>query len=214
MSSVPEHIDETGAPCSRHPQISPGNLYQLAMVGSRAPAFHHDCASKLQGLVMALDELTELTENGDPQLIRAVETALEASRELNALLNLNRALTRAVPKTLIPVAELLTRGAERAGVSVRGSLPDVSVNVGVASMVHALALVVDIAAGIGRGRSLEVSATQTGGDIELALRTSPQQAPTAGDALAIAGFVVVRDGGGRLWCSSTAEEIVIRLPVG
>jgi len=214
VSSVPEHVDETGAPCSRHPQISPGHLYQLAMVGSRAPAFHHDCASKLQGLVMALDELTELTENGDPQLIRAVETALEASRELNALLNLNRALTRAVPKTLITVSELLTRGAERAGVSVRGSLPDVSVNVGVASMVHALALVVDIAAGIGRGRSLEVSATQTGGDVELALRTSPQQAPTAGDALAIAGFVVVRDGGGRLWCSSTGEDIVIRLPVG
>ena len=205
MSSVPEHVDETGAPCSRHPQISPGNLYQLAMVGSRAPAFHHDCASKLQGLVMALDELTELTENGDPQLIRAVETALEASRELNALLNLNRALTRAVPKTLIAVSELLARGAGRAGVSVRGSLPDVSVNVGVAAMVHALALVVDIAAGTGRGRSLEVSAAQTGGDIDLALRISPQQAPTAGDALAIAGFVVGRDGGGRLWCSSRSS---------
>jgi hypothetical protein len=214
VSSVPEHVDETGAPCSRHPQISPGNLYQLAMVGSRAPAFHHDCASKLQGLVMALDELTELTENGDPQLIRAVETALEASRELNALLNLNRALTRAVPKTLIAVSELLTRGADRAGVSSRGTLPDVQVNVGVAAMVHALALVVDIAAGIGRGRSLEVSATQTGGDIELVLRTSPPQAPSAGDALAIASFVVSRDGGGKLWCSSTGDAIVIRLPVG
>jgi len=214
VSSVPEHVDETGAPCARHPAISPGALYQLAMVGSRAPAFHHDCASKLQGLVMALDELTELTEHGDPQLIRAVETALEASRELNALLNLNRALTRTVPKTLIPVGELLTRGAERAGVSVRGPLPDnVSVNVGVAAMLHALALVVDIAAGTGRGRSLEVSVTQSGGEVDLALRTSPQQASNAGDALAIAGFVVVRDGGGKLWCSSSGDRIVIRLPV-
>src|SRR5690349_15816866 len=210
-----DHLDETGAPCARHPAIAPADLYQLAMVGSRAPVFHHDCASKLQGLVMALDELSELTENGDPQLIRAVETALEASRELNALLNLNRSLTRAVPKTLIAVSELITRGAERAGVSIRAPLPGgISVNVGVAAMVHALALVVDIAAGTGRGRSLEVSVTQTGGDVELALRTAPQQAPTAGDALAIAGFVVGRDGGGRLWCSAAGDQIVIRLPVG
>ncbi|HEX8106419.1 MAG TPA: hypothetical protein VF516_01775, partial [Kofleriaceae bacterium] len=98
-SRLAEHVDETGAPCTRHPAISPASLYQLAMVGSRAPAFHHDCASKLQGLVMALDELSELTENGDPQLIRAVETALEASRELNALLNLNRTLTRPATRT-------------------------------------------------------------------------------------------------------------------
>jgi len=214
MSSVPEHVDETGAPCTRHPPISASSLYQLAMVGSRAPAFHHDCASKLQGLVMALDELSELTENGDPQLIRALETALEASRELNALLNLNRSLTRAVAKTQIAVPELVARGAERAGVSIRGTLAiGASVNVGVAAMVHALALVVDIAAGTGRGRSLEVSATQTGGDVDVVFQVAPQQASNAGDALAIASFVVGRDGGGRLWCSSTGEQIVIRLPV-
>ena len=158
MTAVPDHVDETGAPCARHPAISPGSLYQLAMVGSRAPAFHHDCASKLQGLVMALDELTELTENGDPQLLRAIETALEASRELNALLNLNRALTRPVPKTMIAVADLVARGAERGGVSLQGALPaGISVNVGVAAMIHALALVIDIAAGTGRGRSLAIS---------------------------------------------------------
>jgi hypothetical protein len=209
----PEHVDETGAPCARHPAIAPTSLYQLAMVGSRAPAFHHDCASKLQGLVMALDELTELTENGDPALTRAVETAMEASRELNALLNLNRALTRPVPKTMISVADLVTRAAERSGVAARpplGATP--SVNVGVATMVHALALAIDVAAGTGRGRALAVTVAQVGGQIDVVFQASPQQASNAGEALAIAGFVVVRDGGGKLWCSSSGEQIVIRLP--
>lgn len=214
MTSVPDHVDETGAPCARHPAIAPASLYQLAMVGSRAPAFHHDCASKLQGLVMALDELTELTEHGDPQLIRAVETALEASRELNALLNLNRALTRPVPKTVIVVGDLLARGAERSGVALRpplGATP--SVNVGVAAMTHALALAIDIAAGTGRGRALAVTVTERDGQVDIALPASPQQASNAGEALAIAGFVVARDGGGKLWCSSAGDQIVIRLPV-
>jgi hypothetical protein len=239
VTTVPEHVDETGGPCAKHPAISPSSLYQLAMVGSRAPAFHHDCASKLQGLVMALDELTELTENGDPQVTRAIETALEASRELNALLNLNRALTRPVPKTMIAVADLVARGAERAGVSIQGALPAVSVNVGVAAMIHALALVIDIAAGTGRGRSLAISTSQSSGSvdersevagggapdgraggagvlpgsIDLALHMAPQQASNASEPLAIAGFVVSRDGGGRLWCSSSGDRIVIRLPV-
>jgi hypothetical protein len=214
VTTVPEHIDETGAPCARHAAISPGALYQLAMVGSRAPAFHHDCASKLQGLVMALDELAELTENGDPQLTRAVETALEASRELNALLNLNRALTRPVPRTMIALGDLVARGAERSGVTLRGTLPGgVSVNVGVAAMVHALALAIDVAAGTGRGRSIAVSASVVGGSVELVLETSPQQAPSAGETLAIAGFVVVRDGGGQLYCASQADRLTIRLPV-
>jgi hypothetical protein len=213
VSTVPEHVDETGAPCARHAAISPSSLYQLAMVGSRAPAFHHDCASKLQGLVMALDELTELTEHGDPQLIRAVETALEASRELNALLNLNRALTRAVPKTIITVSDLVTRAAERSGVGVRPPLDDTTpVNVGVAAMVHGLALAIDIAAGTGRGRALAVTARQADGQVDLVFQASPMQPSNAGDLLAIAGFIVGRDGGGKLWCSAAGDQIVIRLP--
>src|SRR5258708_37566502 len=99
------------------------------MVGSRAPAFHHDCASKLQGLVMALDELTELTENGDPQLIRAIEAAAEVSRELNALLNVNRALTKPAPRTPIAVRQLLSSAAMRVGVTLQGTLPETPVSV-------------------------------------------------------------------------------------
>lgn len=215
MTLLPgDHVDETGAPCARHPAISPVSLYQLAMVGSRAPAFHHDCASKLQGLVMALDELTELTENGDPQVIRAVETALEASRELNTLLNFNRTLTRPATRTAIGLDELVTRAAERAGVGLRGALPSgVTVQVGVAPMTHALSLVIDAAAGTGRGRTLQIIATPVVGAVELALHSSPMQAPTAGEAIAIAGFVIARDGAGRLWCASSGEQMMIRLPV-
>lgn len=199
MTDVPDHLDETGAPCARHPAIASGSLYQLAMVGSRAPAFHHDCASKLQGLVMALDELTELTENGDPQLIRAVETALEASRELNALLNFNRTLTRPAARTPIALDELIARAAERAGVALRSGPPaGVMVHVGVAPMIHALSLAIDAAAGT----------------VELALQSSPLQSPSASEAVAIAGFVIARDGGGRLWCTSSGDQMMIRLSVG
>jgi hypothetical protein len=208
---VSEHVDEAGAPCARHVPISQATLYQLAMVGSRASAFHHDCASKLQGLVMALDELTELTEGGDPQVIRAIETAIDASRDLNALLNVNRALTRPAPRTPIELRDLVARAAERAGVAVHGKLPDATVGVGMAPVTHALALAIDAAAGTGRGRSLAVSAERVGAGVELTLQSSPLQAPNAGDALAIASFAVARDGG-RLWCADGGNRLVIRLP--
>jgi hypothetical protein len=214
-AEIPDHLDETGAPCARHPAIAPASLYQLAMVGSRAPAFHHDCASKLQGLVMALDELTELTEHGDPQLLRAVETALEASRELNALLNFNRTLTRPAAKTAIALDELATRAAERVGVGLRGALaPGAMVTIGVAPMVHALSLAIDVAAGTGRGRTLAATATLVGAEIELALPSSPMQAASASESIAIASFVIARDGGGRLWCSAAGDRMLIRLPAG
>src|SRR5581483_1744797 len=88
------HVDDAGQPCARHAPVATETLLHLAMVGSRASAFHHDCASKLQGLVMALDELGELSEHGDPQVLRAIEAAMESTKELHALLNMNRALTK------------------------------------------------------------------------------------------------------------------------
>ena len=210
---IPDHVDENGAPCARHAAISQISLYQLAMLGSRASAFHHDCASKLQGLVMALEELTELTGNGDPQMIRAVEAAIEASRELSELLNINRALTRPAARTSVALRELVARAAERVSVAVHGTLPEVTVGVGVAPVTHALALAIDAAAGTGRSRSLAVSAGPAPGGVELALHSSPLQAPNAGDALAIATFVIARERG-RLWCSSAGDRLVIRLPPG
>jgi hypothetical protein len=209
--SIPDHVDENGAPCARHAAISQVSLYQLAMLGSRASAFHHDCASKLQGLVMALDELTGLTGNSDPQVARALEAALEASGELSELLNVNRALARPAARTSVALRELVALAAARVGVVVHGTLPEVKVGVGVAPVTHALALAIDAAAGIGRGRSLAVSAELAAAGVELALHSSPLQAPSAGDALAIAAFVIARDRG-RLWCSTSGDRLKILLP--
>jgi len=92
---------------------------------------------------------------------------MEASRELNALLNLNRALTRPAVKARVSLRELVTRGAERVGVSVNGALPDsLTVSVGVAPVTHAFALSVDVAAGSGRGRALTVETAASDGVVE------------------------------------------------
>ena len=205
------HVDATGSPCARHPAASAASLMQLALVGSRAPAFHHDCASKLQGLVMALDELGELTERADPQILRALENALEASRELNALLNLNRALTKPPGRTDIAIKELVARAAQRVSITVHGALPEAMVCVALPAMTHGLALVFDVAAGAGRGRSLAVTATQVAGGVELMLATSPGASASAAEGLAIATFVIARDGG-RLWCADDGDRLYVRLP--
>ncbi|HEX7842190.1 MAG TPA: hypothetical protein VF469_32180 [Kofleriaceae bacterium] len=213
---IPDHVDENGAPCARHAAISQVSLYQLALLGSRAAAFHHDCASKLQGLVMALDELTDLTnltENADPRVVRALEAAIEASRELSELLNINRALARPAGRTSVALRELVAYSAGRVGVAVHGTLPEVKVGVGVAPVTHALALAIDAAAGTGRARSLAVSAELAEGGVELALHSSPLQAPNAGDSLAIATFVIARECG-RLWCSAAGDRLKILLPPG
>jgi hypothetical protein len=186
-------------------------LLQLAMVGSRASAFHHDCASKLQGLVMALDELSELTENGDPQVIRALESALDSTRELNALLNTNRALTKLSARTPIAVGDLARRAAQRIGVTLQGAAADAMVDVAVPAMTHALALVIDVAAGAGRGRTVAIGGGVIEREVELVLAASATQPANASEALAIASFVVARDGG-RLWCSAAGDRVCLRLP--
>jgi hypothetical protein len=206
------HLDETGAPCTHHTAVESASLLQLAMVGSRASAFHHDCASKLQGLVMALDELSELTEHGDPQLIRAIEAALDSTRELHALLNVNRALTKHPSKLPIALSELVMRAAQRAGVAVQGVLPDVTVEVSVPSVTHGLALAFDVAAGAGRGRSLALEAARSAHAVELAMATLTPVPGDASELLAIASFTITRDGG-RLWCATAGDRLFVQLPV-
>ncbi|MEO7730083.1 MAG: hypothetical protein ABIY55_03855 [Kofleriaceae bacterium] len=208
---VPPHVDATGAPCTRHPAASAAGLMQLALVGSRAPAFHHDCASKLQGLVMALDELSELTEGGDPQILRALESALEASRELNALLNINRALTKPPGRTDIAVQDLVTRAAQRVAINVQGALPQAMVCVSVPAMTHGLALVLDVAGGAGRGRTLAITGARGAAGVELVLPMSAIAPSSAAEGLALATFVVARDGG-RVWCATEGDRLHVQLP--
>ena len=209
---IPEHVDDTGGPCAHHPAVSVAGLLQLAMVGSRAPAFHHDCASKLQGLLMALDELSELAEGGDPQLLRPIEAALHVSRELNALLNVNRALTKPAAKTAIALPVLVAQAAERMAVKLDGALPGVTVSVPVPPVTHALALAIDVAAGGGRSRTLAVAAVAAERSVELVLHAHATPPSNASEALAIASFVIARDGG-QLWCASGGQRVVVRLPL-
>lgn len=210
------HPSESHGKCAYHAPISSDALMQLAMVGSRASAFHHDCASKLQGLVMALDELTELSENGDPQLIHAIESALESTRELNALLNLNRALTKAPAKAAIRLGELVATSARRVGISVQGALPDASVSVAIAAVTHALSLAMDVAGGVGRSRQLAISSEMTiagaPGAVTLTLGQSPPAPTSASELLAIAAYAIARDGGA-VWCSDDGSKLFVRLPL-
>ena len=156
-----EHLDDTGAPCAHHTPVSSAPLLQLALIGTRAVAFHHDCASKLQGILMALEELGELTAAGDPDILRAVESATEASRELNALLNTSRALTKPPMKATIAIGELLSNAASRVAVTLRGAVPDVLVGVAIPAVTQALALLIDVAAGTGRSRTLQITGSLT-----------------------------------------------------
>jgi hypothetical protein len=207
------HVDDTGAPCAHHQAASRGSLLQLALVGTRATAFHHDCASKLQGILMALEELGELTAQADPEVVRAIDSAIEASRELNALLATSRQLTKPPVKAVIGLGELVARAAARVSVTVHGALPDASVEVAIPAISQALALAIDVAAGAGRTRSLAIAGALVDAGVELTLEAAAVAPTTAPEALAIASFAIERDGG-RLWCAATGGRMFVRLPVG
>jgi hypothetical protein len=78
-------------------------------------------------------------------------------------------------------------------------------------MTHALALTIDVAAGTGRGRALAITGATAGREVELALPMAPTQPTNASESLAIATFVVARDGG-KLWCSAAGDRLFVRLP--
>jgi len=161
-------------------------LLALALVGSRASGFNHDCASKLQSLMMALDEITELADaSGDPELVRAVETASGALRELTGLLNANRALTKPPVRTATTVRELFAKAAERVSARIDGELPERAIEVALPAMTHALALLFDLAAVLAPGgRAIAIE----GGVVRSARQAAPE-------VLALATFALARDGG-------------------
>ena len=165
-------------------------LLHLALVGSRAQGFHHDLASKLQGLMMSLDELSELefVSGADPQ--RCVSSAQQALREALVLLNNNRALTK--PPVLAPTAlpSLLRAASERARVSLSGDIPDVQIHVGAPAMTHALSLVLDVCAGPGRARTLDVTVAFEADHVVISIPVAGP--PVADEPLAIAAFAIGR----------------------
>ena len=213
------HLDETGQPCTRHASASPDNLLALAALGSRIPSFHHDAASKLQSLMMALDEISELADTAPAELRQAADTAHTALRELHQLFTANRALAKSPQRKRTALGELITRAAERSGVKLRGELVSVDVDVAPASSTHALATLLDLVAGaahLGRVVDVGVAVALEIGKVTLTL-TGPAEAAakppaTANDSIALAAFLIAREDG-EVRCGADGQRFVVRLPV-
>jgi hypothetical protein len=209
-----EHIDETGQPCTRHATLAPTRLFELATLGSRMPAFHHDAASKLQSLMMALDEMSELASESEPDMRTAIDTAHAALRDLNQILSTNRALAKAWQKSRIGLAELVQRASESVGVRVRGDVQAQDIRVAVPAVRHAMSLVLDLVAGPSHlGRVVDVTCTFDGDRYEMTVAGPPEAAtklpPNAAESLAIVKFVIDREDG-ELRCTPTG--FVVRMP--
>src|SRR4051794_40869000 len=106
-----DHKDESGGACKVHAPSSSDALLALATLGSRMPGFHHDCASKLQSLMMSLDEIGELSAT--TEMRQAVDTAHLALRELHELFTANRALAKSPQLTRCSLGELIARSTSR-----------------------------------------------------------------------------------------------------
>jgi hypothetical protein len=203
------HLDELGQPCSRHGEVTLDEILFLATIGSRAHGFHHDVASKLQGLMMSLDEIGELAEGADPKILAATEGAHEALRDILSLLNANRALTKPALRTRVKLRDLLGNAAKRVYVTLAGELPDATIEVAAPSTLHALSLVLDVAAGPGRGRTLPISVQITDGTIDLVFTASPMAPTNMAESLAIATYVLGREQG-ELRCAADGGRFVVR----
>jgi hypothetical protein len=167
---------------------------QWAAVGSRISGFHHDSASKLQSLMMALDESTELIGDDRPEVARSLAVAMTSLRELHALLTENRALAKAPARKDIKLAELLKRASSRAGVKLTGDIPDLTVHVAPPSMVHAIGLLLDVHAGSQQGARVIAIETRAETRAIVALTgTAPQT--SALDPITIATWLVEREDG-------------------
>ncbi|HTR53109.1 MAG TPA: hypothetical protein VMJ10_20580 [Kofleriaceae bacterium] len=204
------HVDESGAPCVRHPEVAPARLYELAMLGSRMRSFNHEIASKLQSLVMAIDEANELVGKDSP-LHAAIGTATAALRELRELLDGNRALAKPTLRAVISVHELLERAGDRSGVALRGQLDTCEVRVAVSAMTHAFAQLLDLAAGPGLRRVVDVSIAH--GDtavISIVGTEEPPKGVAIGEMIALAAHAIDREDGS-LACG--ANGFTVRLPV-
>jgi len=209
---VIQHLDENGNPCTRHPPASSQGLLALALLGSRTPSFHHDVASKLQSLMMVIEEIAELADTEDVRL--AAAGANVTIRDLNALLASNRALSRAPKREPVSIGELVDRAAERSGVHIEGELPARDVEIAMPSITHALAIVLDLAAGpLKLGRHVVLVATIT--DKLVLVARGPETAmdrlpANASDMMALASFALAREGG-ELRCGT--DHLSISLPL-
>lgn len=199
------HHDETGGPCTRHEPVESDVLLAYAAVGARVSSFHHDIASKLQSLMMALDEIGELAND---DLRPAAATAMAALQDLNGLLNANRALAKAPQRKPTQLRELLRRASERHGVKLQGEVIDVDVIVAWPSIAHAIDMLIDMLAGPLKGqRTVAFEITRTSERVALAL-----SATTTFDAqnelIELAAFLLAREEG-TLTCNANGFVVVL-----
>src|SRR5204862_978267 len=147
-----------------------------------------------------------------PPVMRAIQTAQGALRDVLALLTTNRALTKPPVSSRMSIGDLLTRSAERVYVALQCATPDVTVDVPPPAMIHALSLVLDVAGGPGRGRTVEATAALDGAAIAISFGASSECPPHTSEALALAGFALQRERGS-LSCASQGSRLVVRLPI-
>jgi hypothetical protein len=186
------HLDETGQPCTRHATISDDVLLAYAAVGSRISGFHHDAASKMQSLMMALDEISELATD---DIRGPATTASSALRDLHQILTVNRALAKAPQCKPVPLRDLVARAAERHGVKVHGDIPAIDVQISLACLAHALSIPFDIAAGPSQdSRTIDLACTQ--GEhlvLDITARGALANTPNANELIALAVFLFQRE---------------------
>jgi hypothetical protein len=191
-------------------------LCELALLGSRMSSFHHDLASKVQALMMSLDEISERATNGESTIGEAAENAQDAIRAMHQLLTANRALTKPPVRATVALAELLQHAAARARVQLRtADWPRCEVHVFVPAVTHALAQVLEVAAGPSPlDRSVDAALAFDGAAV--VTLTGPGEtvntAAPAGELLALAAFAIDREGGA-LTCAANGTKLVARLPL-
>lgn len=183
----------------------------LAVLGARLSRFHHDIASKLQGVMLSLDEITERAEvHADAELQRAVETASTTLGELNQLLAASRAVVRPPAAVTISVRELIARASEKTGVALVGEPGAAELVCCVPQVVHALALVIDTAQGSERLRRVAVEVRVAGANVELGFAAASPPPEAAAELLALAGWLLAQHGGG---LRGDGERVIASLPL-
>jgi len=205
------HLDENGELCRRH-SLTPENLFGLALLGSGIVYLHHEVASKLQRLMIALDEISEL--GSEMQGIRdAAAIAQDSLKELHGLLAWSRALAKAPKRTRNSLAEILAHAAERSNITLHGEIPNVILDVAAHSFTHAISLLLDLAvdpkANL-RAADVTVSAAEREVSITIIAPREHQMRPTANEHVSLVAFLLTRDGG-ELRCAH--DRFRLRLPV-
>lgn len=167
-------------------------LLELALVGTRARGFHHDVASKLQMLMMVTDELAEYSDELDDEHVKQLAaSALDAVKDVHQLMIGYRAMSRPDGATPVKLSDLFERGAARAAVEMRGTLPSEMVMARVPIAVQAVTLACEIVAGHG---VIEASASigEDGVRVVLEAETRVGDAPDLAhdDAFALIAFAL------------------------